>query len=255
MLCCFNICAAFSGIPYTYVYVWPINNYGLWWQMFMQRSYKCIKINWLKKSEVSGYCGLIAGWYLSTDGFTYWSASSSPVCGEKFHFLLYTEGIMFYLCYILVYFFSLLALTSDEYFMSSWCNFNILWLDSLLRSTFSGRWGNCSKFRQKFDSVLIRRLVITNVATCEIREILFQQRDNRATFWCKIRSCFRLPIFDEPWQTRCTTWSSARSLILLSFARWRRCQAATWQASSAYWADSHLLCSIMQHQLSGCFIR
>jgi len=120
MLCCFNICAAFSGIPYTYVYVWPINNYGLWWQMFMQRSYKCIKINWLKKSEVSGYCGLIAGWYLSTDGFTYWSASSSPVCGEKFHFLLYTERIMFYLCYILVYFFSLLALTSDEYFMSSW---------------------------------------------------------------------------------------------------------------------------------------
>ena len=96
-----------------------------------------------------------------------------------------------------------------------WCNFNIPWLDSLPRPLFWGRWGNCPKFRQKFDGALIHRPVIAK--RHNIRKLA-----NMLVKLCK-SPCnhFRGRVADSLY----TSLFKNVTITLLPFARWRQCRA------------------------------
>jgi len=85
-----------------------------------------------------------------------------------------------------------------------WCSFSIPRLDSSPSPPW-GTWGNCPKFRQKFDGAFVHWLVLTKRCNVWKWEIFFRKRDSCPTFRWKIRKP-PLPIFEEVWRTRCTSF-------------------------------------------------
>jgi len=92
-----------------------------------------------------------------------------------------------------------------------------------------------------YDELIYRLVVTKNI--CENGKMFFQKRDNHATFGVKMQVSL-YPF----WRNRGQLVQQGRLqllvLLLFLFARCRRYQAAMWQA------DSHLLGSITQQQLS-----
>jgi len=122
--------------------------------------------------------------------------------------IYYTDGLMFYLCHLFLYFRNSEQTVRFES-LEEWCNFNVSWLDSSPRFLFWGNGEIASNLAKKFDDALIWRVVVTKQLSVwkQQRKIFFQKRDNRATFWEKYAN-LHLPIFEEPWRTRWGYWAN-----------------------------------------------
>ena len=144
-----------------------------------------------------------------------------------------TEGLMFYLCYLFVYFL-LLIFKSQNWRMGGSgvfyeqsgvrCKLNITWLDSLPRHPVL-EMGKLPK--------MWRCLYLPNGTKYENRKMFFEKRDNCSRFWWKM--CKSFTNFGESMVDSWHKFHWRASITLPAFTRWHR-----------YWVDSSMLWRMTQ---------